>query len=318
MRRFLIIAFLLLVSVNVDAQPQQDPPTVGELLSAADDWAEENLDDEVLELLADVDRDRVRAFLIDLESRFQTNSVYELAPLRKSAKDFVPFFEQWEETLPLAEWLKTRLDYLDVSEELKRAAPAQSKPTNRPSPKTTPTVIAPPTVQMQRAAWKRQFERRAVPAKAQTYLAKLKQIFAAEKTPTELVWIAEVESSFNPAARSPVGAAGLFQLMKPTAKAYGLSTFLPDERTHPEKNARAAARYLRYLHSRFGDWSLALAAYNAGETRVDKLLKNSRTRDYSSIANKLPAETQFYVPKCEAAVQKREGVSLATLKIPTG
>ena len=67
---------------------------------------------------------------------------------------------------------------------------------------------------------------------------------------------------------------------------------------------------------------LALAAYNAGETRVDKLLKNSRTRDYSSIANKLPAETQFYVPKCEAAVQKREGVwekQLAEyLKIPAG
>src|SRR5262245_52644006 len=99
MRRLLIIAFLLLISVNVDAQPQQDPLTAEELLSAADDWAAENLDDEVLGLLADVDRDRVRTFFIDLESRFQTNSVYELAPLRQSAKDFVPFFEQWEETL---------------------------------------------------------------------------------------------------------------------------------------------------------------------------------------------------------------------------
>jgi membrane-bound lytic murein transglycosylase D len=106
--------------------------------------------------------------------------------------------------------------------------------------------------------------------------------------------------------------------MKPTAESYGLSTFLPDERHDPEKNARAAAKYLRHLHGRFGDWSLALAAYNAGETRVNNLLKNSKTRDYQSIANRLPAETQLYVPKCEAALQKREGISLADLRVPRG
>jgi membrane-bound lytic murein transglycosylase D len=147
---------------------------------------------------------------------------------------------------------------------------------------------------------------------------RLKQIFIAEHTPPELVWVAEVESSFNPNARSPVGAAGLFQLMKPTAKTYGLSTFLPDERTDPEKSAHAAARYLRYLHNHFGDWSLALAAYNAGEGRVDKLLKSANARDYQSIANRLPAETQMYVPKCEAAIMKREGLNFADLKIPSG
>jgi len=132
------------------------------------------------------------------------------------------------------------------------------------------------------------------------------------------VWVAEVESSFDPEARSPVGAAGLFQLMKPTAKSYGLSTFLPDERTDPEKNARAAAKYLRYLHNRFGNWQLALAAYNAGETRVNNLLNATKTRDYQSIANRLPTETQMYVPKCEAAVLKREGRLLSDLKIPAG
>jgi len=318
MRRLLIIAILFLICVNLNAQ-QQKPVTVDDLLSAADNWAQENLDDEVLELLADVDRDRVRAFLVNLESRLQTNSVYELAPLRQTAKDFVPFLEQWEETLPLAEWLKTRLDYLDVSEELKRTAPRPSKPTTTPPPNTsTPPALAPPTLLIQRTVWKRQFERRPIPAKAEAYVPKLKRIFVAEKTPPELVWVAEVESSFNPTARSPVGAAGLFQLMKPTAKSYGLSTFFPDERTDPEKNARAAAKHLRHLHNRFGDWSLALAAYNAGETRVDNVLRNSRSRDYSAIASKLPAETQFYVPKCEAALQKREGISLADLKIPAG
>src|SRR5688572_12366278 len=117
MRRFLLIA-VLLTALTTHAQ-QQQPVTIDDLLSAAEDWASENIDDEVLELLEDVDRDRVRAFLLDLEARLQTNSVYELAPLRDQAKDFVQFLEQWEETLPLAQWLKTRLDYMDVSSELK-------------------------------------------------------------------------------------------------------------------------------------------------------------------------------------------------------
>ena len=91
-----------------------------------------------------------------------------------------------------------------------------------------------------------------------------------------------------------------------------------DERTDPEKNARAAARYLRHLHERFGNWPLALAAYNAGETRVDGLLKNMGSRDFQTIAPKLPAETQLYVPKCDAAMQRREGISLAELRGPPG
>ena len=302
-----IIAILLCLLSNTRAQQSEKPVTIDDLLAAAQDWANENLDDEALALLNDVDRDRLRAFLVDLENRFQTNSVYDLAPLRAPAKDFVEFLEQWEETLPLANWLKTRLDYLDVAEELKRAAPARNK-------SAPPNVLPPPTLSLERTVWDRQFERRPFPTKADNYVPKLKRIFRAEKTPPELIWVAEVESSFNPDARSPVGAAGLFQLMKPTAESYGLSTLLPDDRTNPEKNAHAAAKYMRHLHDRFGDWSLALAAYNAGETRVDNLLRKFAARDYPSIANKLPAETQMYVPKCEAAVQRREGLSLAELK----
>lgn len=318
---------------TVSAPAQSELMSVDDLLTAAQDWAKENLDDDALNLLADVDRDRIRAFLVEFENRMQTNSVYELGGLRENAKEIVPFLEQWEETLPLAEWLKTRLDYLDVSEELRRGArPAEKAPpptvpvptpapkpqTPLPTPKAGPRLLEPPTLPVERAVWRRQFEKRAVPAKAQAYVPRLKEIFIAERTPPELVWVAEVESSFNPDARSPVGAAGLFQLMKPTAKTYGLSTFFPDERTDPEKNARAAARYLRYLHGRFGDWPLALAAYNAGEGRIENLLKAAGKRDYSAIANRLPAETQMYVPKCEAAVQKREGVTLADLRNPSG
>lgn len=310
MRPVAFIIMLLVCAVPAFAQTRaaEKQVTIDDLISGAEDWAKEYLDDDVLELLDEIDRDRVKAFLTDLEARMQTNSVYELAPLRKQARELVPLLEEYEETEPLAQWLKTRLDYLDVAEELKRAQPLP------PKQPTQIVIRKAPELSVQRTVWKRQFDQRGLPANADTYVPRLKEIFVAERMPPQLVWIAEVESSFNPEARSPVGATGLFQLMKPTAKTYGLSTFFPDDRTDPDKNARAAARYLRHLHDRFGDWSLALAAYNAGETRVDGLLRKSRVRTYAAIADRLPAETQLYVPKCEAAIRKREGVSLIALK----
>src|SRR5690606_27267521 len=120
-------------------------------------------------------------------------------------------------------------------------------------------------------------------------------------------------------ARSPAGAAGLYQLMPATARSLDLSvTWLRGERLHPEKNARAAAKYLRQLHARFKDWPLVLAAYNAGEPRVSNLLKKHRAKTFDGIANYLPSETQMYVPKVEAVIRKREGRSLADLKMPKG
>ena len=105
----------------------------------------------------------------------------------------------------------------------------------------------------------------------------------------------------------------MFQLMPATAKRFKLSNWPRDERFDPEKSGRAAAQYLRLLHNRFGDWRLALAAYNCGEQRVENLLKTSKTRSYDSIAARLPAETQMYVPKFEAVLLRREGKALAEL-----
>src|SRR6185369_11678986 len=123
-----------------------------------------------------------------------------------------------------------------------------------------------------------------------TLMPKLRTIFASEGVPPEIAWLAEAESSLNPAARSPVGAKGLFQFMPDTAKAAGLSTFLPDDRTDPEKSARAAARYLRSLHQKFGNWALVFAAYNAGPTRVSRALAQRNAKTFTAIADALPAE----------------------------
>ena len=138
-------------------------------------------------------------------------------------------------------------------------------------------------------------------------MPRLRADFAAEGVPPDLAWLAEAESSLNPAARSPAGAKGLFQLMPGTAHALGLGTFLPDERSDPDKAARAAARYLRTLYGKFGGWPLALAAYNAGEGRVGRLLASRGASDFAGVAPGLSVETRMYVPKVLALVAVRTG-----------
>ncbi len=150
-------------------------------------------------------------------------------------------------------------------------------------------------------------QQRTQPAGAKEFVPRLRPVFATSGVPGDLVWLAEVESSFNPSARSPVGARGLFQLMPATAKELGLSTMLPDERTDPEKSAKASANYLRKLHARFGDWPLAIAAYNAGGGRVSRALTKQNAKSFAEIASTLSVETQMYVPKVLATLQVRAG-----------
>jgi membrane-bound lytic murein transglycosylase D len=101
--------------------------------------------------------------------------------------------------------------------------------------------------------------------------------------------------------------------MPATAKRFGLSLWPRDQRYQPEPSATASAKYLKFLHDRFKDWRLALAAYNAGEGTVQKLLDRYKTDNYDAIAEHLPAETQMYVPRIEATIHQREGVSLEQL-----
>ena len=312
----LVVLCALASGISLSGQ-DVDPFLIDDsVLQSVEEWAKENLDESVLEALSQVDRDKVRDGLKEIERRFQGDSVYDLGALKVNATSLLPILQQFEETEPLAEWLQTRLDYLDAADQLKQALPALPSPKPNTPPPTTPAVPPAPTLEQERTVWTKQLETRIVPPQAGLYLGKLKPIFASEKVPSEMVWLAEIESSFSPKAKSPSGATGMFQLMKPTAKRFGLSTSFPDERRNPEKSARAAATYLHYLFEHYGDWRLALAAYNAGEGRVDALLKKTGGKSYAAIAHKLPAETQMYVPKFEATLKKREGLALADLKLP--
>jgi soluble lytic murein transglycosylase-like protein len=140
---------------------------------------------------------------------------------------------------------------------------------------------------------------RNVVARYGDYPNTLARILAEERVPIELLAVALVESGFNPLALSPKGARGIWQLMPATAQRYGLTVEpMNDHRTSPEHSTRAAARYLRDLYRQFGDWKLALAAYNWGEDKVQRVINRTGIRDFDELTRRglLPLETRKYVP----------------------
>ncbi len=116
--------------------------------------------------------------------------------------------------------------------------------------------------------------------------------------PLELKYLAIVESALNPKARSRVGAKGLWQFMYTTGRINGLAvSSYVDERSDPIKSTEAACRFLSQLYKIFGDWNLALAAYNSGPGNVNKAIRRSGGKtDYWAIRPFLPRETASYVP----------------------
>lgn len=121
--------------------------------------------------------------------------------------------------------------------------------------------------------------------------------------PLELKYLAIIESALNPTARSRVGANGLWQFMYGTAKNMKLEiTSFVDERRDPVKSTDAAARYLKRLYDTYGDWHLAIAAYNCGPGNVNRAIRRSGgKRNYWDIYYRLPRETRGYVPAFIAA-----------------
>jgi len=115
--------------------------------------------------------------------------------------------------------------------------------------------------------------------------------------PLELKYLSVIESALNPRAKSPAGAVGLWQFMYKTGLNMGLEiTSYIDERMDPEKSTEAACRYLQMLYSTYNDWTLALAAYNAGPGRINGAMKRSGKSTYWEIYPYLPEETRNYVP----------------------
>ena len=132
------------------------------------------------------------------------------------------------------------------------------------------------------------------------YRKSMELVLAKFGIPLDFYYLAMTESYFNHTAQSSKKAAGIWQFIPSTAKAYGLKINNGiDERIHPIKSTIAAAKYLKDLHNIFNDWALAAAAYNAGEYRVLRAIKKGQTRSFKELAkrNLLPKETIEYVSK---------------------
>ncbi len=136
------------------------------------------------------------------------------------------------------------------------------------------------------------------------YLEMMKDILRKKDVPENIVFLSLIESGFSPYAYSVANAAGPWQFIASTAKRYGLEiNWWKDERRDPVKSTFAAADYLKDLYGMFGSWNLAMAAYNAGEGRIQKAMKRSNADNYWELlgTTHIRPETKDYVPKFIAA-----------------
>jgi len=157
--------------------------------------------------------------------------------------------------------------------------------------------------------------------RASMYLPMIRQVFAEEGVPSDLAYLAVIESGFRNEAKSRAKAVGMWQFIRSTGRIYGLNgNAWVEERRDPIKATRAAARYLRRLYEISGDWYLAASSYNAGPLTLDRAIQNLGTRNFWDLSRSrwLRTETKNYVPELCAAIvvgrnPDRYGVHIAPL-----
>jgi membrane-bound lytic murein transglycosylase D len=142
------------------------------------------------------------------------------------------------------------------------------------------------------------------------YESMIRRKLRERRMPEDLIYLAFIESGFNPQAHSAAGARGIWQLVPDTARRYGLQVNeTVDDRLEPEGSTDAALSYLSDLYERFGSWYLAVAAYNTGENRVGRIMvertgsERGTDADYYRIWEALPGETRDFVPVMIAAAR---------------
>jgi membrane-bound lytic murein transglycosylase D len=300
MRRLPIIA-MIAVATGFAAEPPPAPkpaePSADEAYELGKSLFDQYAPAEIKEQYEFPSRERWDEFAGRLQQALDNDNLAQLAAYEPEAKSALTALRALPGYEDYADWLAARIDYIEAAKQAARLPPPPPKP-GQPAPNIPYYDL-----------WLQRVRARPMPARADELMPILRAAFAAEGVPPEVAWLAEVESSLDPAARSPAGAKGLFQLMPVTARSLGLSTLLPDERANVEKSARAAARYLQTLRAKFGEWPLAFAAYNAGEGRVRRMLTARQGHNFGDISAALPSETRMYVPKVCATIAVRTGMT---------
>jgi len=138
--------------------------------------------------------------------------------------------------------------------------------------------------------------------RAEFYFPMIERVIAEEGMPPEIINLAIIESGVNPHARSRANAIGMWQFIKPTGKVYDLEgNQWFDERRNLEKSTRASMRFLKNLYETYGDWYLALSAYNAGAGKVNRAIQRAKSKDFWKVRKYLRRETKEYAPRFVAA-----------------
>src|SRR5450756_864795 len=124
---------LLFLALGANVRPADDTVPLGDMLQAGQELLQENFDVQILDLLPELDQEKVQQLFQDLQARFGGESVVDLAALKSTAQTVLPLLESHEETQPYATWLKTRLDYFEVAEQCRAAnAPPKAAPGQPP------------------------------------------------------------------------------------------------------------------------------------------------------------------------------------------
>ena len=180
-----------------------------------------------------------------------------------------------------------------------RVSEAITETTAAPVHKIEELEIIPTEINANVEKWINYFQNKGRPhmerylLRSTRYEALMKKVLRDNKLPEDLFYIALIESGFSSQAFSHASAVGYWQFIRGTGKRYKLKiNQLLDERRDPEKSTQAAAEYFKDLFARFNSWYLAMAAYNVGEGRIDRVIKKYKTKDFwalSKIKRALPA-----------------------------
>jgi membrane-bound lytic murein transglycosylase D len=288
------------------SDPEAKPDPVGELIAKVEKEYQAGLDLHTGGQDAEAKEHFDRAFNLLLESpagvrgdpRFQSefdrvlDNINQLEAPTPEQSDATP--EQKPEPAPIDE--ANEVTNYPVDPNLKARATAEIKATHSDLPLMMTDQVA---------SYINYFSTRGRPTLEHgltlsgRYREMIERIFKEEGVPQDLIYLAQAESGFHPYALSRAGARGIWQFMASRARAYNLHRDMwVDDRQDPEKSTRAAARHLKELYNQFGDWYLAMAAYNSGPGTVQSAVKRTGYADFWELyrRNVLPKETRNYVP----------------------